>query len=342
MNVCVSFVNIPTAGKVSRHFGSGTRRSCLFSLNDDMNGECEKLNGVPKMVPFPRSIQEGTDDVDDEDEVCEVEMVYGSMELRDKYNAGLQEDRKKNMFIAIAAALTGAAAFFFNRGQVGLSGVALLHAMEKDSAPLAQAMCNGRPTVVDFYADWCQSCKVMAPTMREMGVLYKDRLNFVTLDGTKPANADLVEKFKVDGIPQVAFVTSGDTGGKVLTNLVGAIPRTVIIREMDALLAVNDKTIGGDELPYLGFELKNPYPLKDFIDSSSCSIASTESSNREIVKGTMNDRGDVNGLPLSSNGNPKSTGIKEIEGKGGEKFVSDELSDLLKSKSIVDVLQGSY
>ena len=240
------------------------------------------------MVPLPRNMEGrtflGGDNDENENEGFEFEMVSGSMELRDQYNSDLKEDRRKSIMIAISAALTGTAAFFFSKDQNGVGGIALLHAMEKDSAPLAEVVCNGRPTVVDFYADYCQSCKVMAPTMREMEIRYKDKLNFVTLDGTKQANADLVEKFKVDGIPQIAFITPRNSGAEVLTNLVGAIPRRIIMDELDALLATNDKTVKGEELPYLGFELKNPYPLKELIDNNSCPIAVNTANSNGIMK----------------------------------------------------------
>lgn len=49
-------------------------------------------------------------------------------------------------------------------------------------------MCNGKPTVIDFYADWCESCKAMAPSMRSIESQYKDKVNFVTLDGSNTKN----------------------------------------------------------------------------------------------------------------------------------------------------------
>ena len=56
-------------------------------------------------------------------------------------------------------------------------------------------MCNGKPTVIDFYADWCESCKVMAPSMRSIETQYKDKINFVTIDGSNAKNGAFIFDF---------------------------------------------------------------------------------------------------------------------------------------------------
>ena len=93
----------------------------------------------------------------------------------------------RNKYIAVASAIFGSMFFVFQHGQP-VNSVALLKAMEKDSMDVQVAMCNGKPTLVDFYADWCESCKVMAPTMRSLEAQYKDRINFITIDGASPRN----------------------------------------------------------------------------------------------------------------------------------------------------------
>lgn len=53
---------------------------------------------------------------------------------------------------------------------------------------LQVAVCNGKPTIIDFYADWCASCKEMAPSMRSVETQYKDRINFISVDGSNSKN----------------------------------------------------------------------------------------------------------------------------------------------------------
>eukprot|EP01035_Chromulina_nebulosa_P017878 gene17878-23494_t len=116
--------------------------------------------------------------------------------------------------------------------------------MEKESIGLKQALCNGKPTIIDFYADWCENCKSMAPTFRQMEFLYDKNVNFVTIDGSNPANSKLVETFRVDGIPHIAFISDQT---EVKTALVGAVPKEVLKSEIEALITNKD-------LPYLGYD----------------------------------------------------------------------------------------
>lgn len=49
--------------------------------------------------------------------------------------------------------------------------------------PLAEEL-QGKPVVVDIYADWCASCKNIAPTLSELKQDYADTVHFVVLDVT--------------------------------------------------------------------------------------------------------------------------------------------------------------
>ena len=105
--------------------------------------------------------------------------------------------------------------------------------------------------MVDFYADWCENCRVMAPRLVAVALRYAERVNFVTLNGDTPdrQNDSISTLFGVEGIPHFAFVSGG---GDVETALVGLVPTSVFVAQLDALLAGGPKLTA--PLPYLGFD----------------------------------------------------------------------------------------
>eukprot|EP00752_Nemacystus_decipiens_P011426 g10147.t1 len=159
-----------------------------------------------------------------------------------------RREKSRNLKIAFGSFVSAVGLFFFQHSVIApaqANPVILLRAMETSSAPLATALTNGKPTVVDFYADWCENCKVMAPSMREIEEQFKNQINFVVVDGTAEKNFDLVDAFRVDGIPHLAMVSAD---GEVETAIIGTVPKDVVVDDIKALLA-------GRPLPYKGFDM---------------------------------------------------------------------------------------
>jgi len=59
------------------------------------------------------------------------------------------------------------------------------------------------PCVIDFYADWCGPCKIVAPIMEELSEEYKGKVNFYKLD--TDAEQELASAFGIKGIPSILF-----------------------------------------------------------------------------------------------------------------------------------------
>lgn len=150
--------------------------------------------------------------------------------------------KSKNV-VAILSSLFGGLIFFTQTSQQ-VSGVALLNQMEKDSVPFKEALCNNKPTVIEFYADWCESCKELAPKFRALEFKFKDDINFVAINGAKRENSNLVNAFRVDGIPHIAFITKD---ARVETALIGAVPEKYLQENMNSL-------VKGIALPYEGYD----------------------------------------------------------------------------------------
>lgn len=149
--------------------------------------------------------------------------------------------RRVNLGLAVASPVVAASLFFAQRSSLlGIDPVGLLGKMEAQSPTLPVALANGRPTVVDFYAPWCESCKVSAPGMYRLERLYAEKVNFVVMNGDDARNAGMVQRFGVDGIPHLALISADR---KLVGTLIGEVPEAVLESNLRALAA-------GAALPY--------------------------------------------------------------------------------------------
>lgn len=71
------------------------------------------------------------------------------------------------------------------------------------------------PVLVDFWAEWCQPCRMLAPTIDKLATDYKDRVKVGKLD--TDANRQVAVKFGISAIPTVILFK----GGQVLSKVVG-------------------------------------------------------------------------------------------------------------------------
>lgn len=140
--------------------------------------------------------------------------------------------RRNNILVALLAFL----AAIFNYGYQfthPVTSLSLLTTMQRESADLSVIGKNGKPTVVDFWAPWCENCKASAPTLYSIEEEYKDRVNFVLVNGDLGENWPIIERFGVDAIPHLAMISSD---GYVETALIGPIPRRVLRADLDTMI----------------------------------------------------------------------------------------------------------
>ena len=87
------------------------------------------------------------------------------------------------------------------------------------------------PVLVDFYADWCGPCKMIAPTIEQLSKEYAGKAKFVKVNTDD--NQELAQQFGIMSIPTVMFFSKG----KVEDIIVGAAPAAVFKKKLDSLVS---------------------------------------------------------------------------------------------------------
>ena len=91
-----------------------------------------------------------------------------------------------------------------------------------------EALQGEKLTVVDFFADWCGPCKMMAPIVEELAESLKDQVKIGKLNvDNSPATA---AKYKVMSIPTIVFIKNGN----VVETIVGVVSKAQLEEKIKA------------------------------------------------------------------------------------------------------------
>jgi thioredoxin 1 len=81
---------------------------------------------------------------------------------------------------------------------------------------------TAQPVLVDFWAEWCRPCLMLAPTVAEVADAYAGKVKVVKLNVDENQNSAF--KFNIRGIPTLLIFRNG----QVADQIVGAVPREQI------------------------------------------------------------------------------------------------------------------
>ena len=87
-----------------------------------------------------------------------------------------------------------------------------------------------KPVVLDFWAEWCQPCKDLAPTVEEIAGEYEDQIKVGKLNVDD--NPSTATKYGIRGIPTLLFFK----GGQVVQQITGVKPKAEIKKIIDGSL----------------------------------------------------------------------------------------------------------
>ncbi len=140
-------------------------------------------------------------------------------------------------------------AIYFRNGLIGLAvlllGGGLYQATVEDmsrvtpeqlaqrATPYEQARTNGRPTLLEFYADWCVSCKLMTPTIAKLEKQFRSKVNLVVLNVDNPKWLPELQHYQVDGIPHYVLLGAD---GHIKGNVIGEQTADLFAANLQALV----------------------------------------------------------------------------------------------------------
>jgi len=91
------------------------------------------------------------------------------------------------------------------------------------------------PCIIDFYADWCQPCKMVAPILEELSKEYAGKINIYKVDTED--QQELAAAFGIKSIPSMLFVPMGEQPQMAA----GALPKETLVQVINDVLLKETK-----------------------------------------------------------------------------------------------------
>ena len=115
-----------------------------------------------------------------------------------------------------------------------LSGLMVQNQLAQESMPYAEALANGKPTLIEFYADWCSSCQAFAPTLQNIHDTLGHEVNFVMLNIDDPQWTEPIQTYQATGVPQLTLLNGDES---LAETWVGKVPESYLLNQLKSRLS---------------------------------------------------------------------------------------------------------
>ncbi|MEV4238507.1 MULTISPECIES: thioredoxin [Nocardia] len=99
-----------------------------------------------------------------------------------------------------------------------------------DASFADDVLLSEKPVLVDFWADWCGPCKMVAPVLEEIAGTHADKLTVAKVD--VDANPGVARDYQILSLPTMMLFS----GGKPVKQIVGAKGKAALLRELDGII----------------------------------------------------------------------------------------------------------
>jgi thioredoxin 1 len=89
-----------------------------------------------------------------------------------------------------------------------------------------EVLQNDKPVIVDYWAEWCGPCRMVAPVLEEIANEYGEKIDVVKLNIDE--NPAVSQRYEIMAIPTMSVFK----GGQVVKQIVGAKPKSALLREL--------------------------------------------------------------------------------------------------------------
>ena len=89
-----------------------------------------------------------------------------------------------------------------------------------------QVLKSDKPVVVDYWAEWCGPCRMVAPVLEEIATEHADKINVVKINIDE--NPQVAQRYQILQIPTLNVFS----GGEVVKQVIGAKPKSALLRDL--------------------------------------------------------------------------------------------------------------